>query len=100
MVGEPNRKRLDEITRNDVARWFDVDVRLVRMHQEDVKDISDFWQWAYTQFFAMVDSGEIRITFDKHGKKTLVRGEKPTTPVKKTPRPFVDLATMKLGFDR
>lgn len=97
MTGEPYVRRPNEITRVDVAKWFGIDKRYVRMHCDD--EINDFWQYAYSVFFEMMDKGLIEIQFDKHGKKMLVRVATPAAPPKKKLRPFVDLATMTLRLD-
>lgn len=99
LTGPRYVRRPNEITRFDVAKWFDVDERFVRMHATKVKEISDFWQFAYTQFFVLVDAGLIEIQFNDQGHKTLVRLAKPKAAVKKTLRPWVDLTTMQLRLD-
>lgn len=98
MRGEKYVQRPDEITRRDVARWFGVDFRLIRSHQDQREPINDFWQIAYTQFFALIDAGLIEIRFDGR-KKVLVRLAKPKAPVKKTVRPYIDFTKMSLEFD-
>jgi hypothetical protein len=100
-VGPKNVKRPREITTIDIAKWFGVDRDLVRLHIKPDGLINDFWQVAYSQFFALVDAGMIEIRFDPDGKKTLVRVPPPASPVKKTPLPFVDFSggTPRLAFD-
>lgn len=99
MKGERNVSRPEEVTRYDVARWFGIDARLVRMHNTGKEPINDFWQVNYTQLFALIDAGLIEIRWDGR-KKTLVRLAKPKAPVKKTVRPFINFQKMTLEFDR
>ncbi|HUP07666.1 MAG TPA: hypothetical protein VMU47_10975 [Caldimonas sp.] len=101
MTGEPHVRRLDEITRNDLARWFGVDIRLVRNHSSGREAINSFWQVAYSQIFGLIDDGCIKIEFTTRGKKTLVRIPKPAVAPKKKLRPFVDFtgAHPRLGLD-
>lgn len=99
MTGESFVRRPEEITRGDVAKWFDVDSRIVRWHSSGDREISDAWQVAYSFFFDLVDRGCIKVDFDRRGKKTLTRIPPSKAPVKKTSRPYVDLNSMKLAFD-
>ena len=100
MTGDPYVQRPNDITKNDVANWFGVEVRLVRMHMNGLREINNFWQVAYSQFFEMMDEGVLQIRFDGR-KKQLVKVERPagTPPPKKKLRPFVDFSTMRLGLD-
>lgn len=98
MTGESFVQRPNEITRFDVAKWFDVELRLVRMHSNGLRQINDFWQMSYSQFFHLMDTGCLKVTFEGR-RKVLVRVKAPDTPPKKKLRPYVDLGTMRLGFD-
>lgn len=99
MTGVAHVKRPTEITRADVAKWFGVDVRLIRMHGDEPEVINDFWQYAYSVFFELMDAGLIELRYE-NGKKVLVRVARPGAPVKKKLRPFVNFSDMSLGFDR
>ena len=99
MTGPKFVKRPNDVTRYDVARWFDVEGRFIRWHSSGERPINDFWQVAYSQFFALVDAGLIEIRY-VDGKKTLVRVAKPSKPPKKTLRPYIDFNKMTLGMDR
>lgn len=100
MTGLAHVKRPNEITKNDVAKWFGIDERLVRAHRDDPPGINDFWQYCYSMFFELMDAGLIEIRFNEAGKKTLVRVAKAASVKKKELRPFIDFENMSLGFDR
>lgn len=107
MRGEHHIRRNNEITFNDLARWVQVDNRRIRLHANGKDPISDMWQLIYTQFFAMVDSGELVIQWvgdpnDRRTmKKMLVRVPKPAQPPKPPIRPRIDFAEVapRLKFE-
>lgn len=100
MKGEPFVKRPQEITIRDVANWLDIHPRLVQWHASGERPVSDALQVAYSLFFHLVDAGCIKIDFDRRGSKTLTRIPPPKVAPEKKTKPYVDLRTMTLGFDR
>jgi hypothetical protein len=103
MTGEPYLRRPTEITKLDLAKWVGVDVRRIRLHTSLTEDISDSWQLIYSQFFALVDSGELVVKLEKNRNgvmtKVLVRGPKPAKPPRKPLMPRIDMATIRLKLD-
>lgn len=104
LKGVHGRPNMHAITIRDLARWFGVQRRRIRLHTEGVESISDMWQVMYSQVFHLIDSGELelRVEVDSNDKrvrrKVLVRVPKPVTPPKRPVRPHVDLSDMTLGF--
>jgi hypothetical protein len=100
MTGENYRMRPNQITRYDFAKWAGIDVREVRYHSKGIRPITDAWQIVYSQFFQLVDAGELVLQQDKRTKtKTLVRVPAPPVPPKRTLQPAIDFATMRLKLD-
>ena len=93
MTGEPHRRRDNEITRKDMARWIGVDEREIRNHvaRDYPRPISDSWQIIYSRFFYLVDTGCLVIRIQPvTRRKELVLVPKPEVPPKKPLRPRIE----------
>ena len=100
MTGPKNVSRPTEFTRYDVAKWIGVDAGDVRAHMRGRKEITDAFQIIYSQFFMLVESGELEIRYNRSTKeKILVRVPPPAVPPKRKLQPAIDFTTMRLKLD-
>lgn len=101
MKGAPNVRRRHEITRLDMARWMGVDVRYIRFHETLREPITDSFQIIYSQFFHLIESGQLVIDPNQGPKKVLIRVPPPAEPPRKPIRPHIALSSNgpKLRFD-
>lgn len=98
--GEKYLSRPTEITLYDVSKWFGITIREVNSHATRYREINDAFQIAYSQFFHLVEGGELVIEYDKSTKKkTLVRVPAPAEPPKRKLMPAIDFASMRLKLD-
>ena len=102
MVLERGKKRLTEVTLQDMARWIGCDRRDIRNHINGGEPVSDAFQIIYSRFFALLDAGELEIRIERNGpgmKKILVRVPKPATPPRRVLQPRIDYASMRLKYE-
>lgn len=86
-------------TVGDIAKWFRVDVQLIRHMEDGTLAITDKWQVQLSQFFYLLDMGLIELKVDmKNRHKSWVRAQ-PSEPPCKEPMPRVDFAAAKIKFD-
>lgn len=87
------------ITLGDIAHWFQVDYKLI-MHMEDGRlAINDKWQVKLSQFFTLLDAGEIELHVDKKNRVKSWARATPKGPACKVPMPRIDFAAGKVRFD-
>lgn len=100
MHGEPHVRRDNEVTRNDLAKWIGIDFRQVRSYERGKTPITDAMQIVFSQFFFLLDSGQLAIRFEGR-KKFLERVPPPSEPPKPQVRPHVAFGAdgPRLKFD-
>lgn len=93
-------KRKNEITKYDVAKFFNTELRDVRRHFKGTKPISKAWQIKYSHFFALLDAG--RIAFDPDSKVKTLIFVTPKEPPRPEMRPKIDFSgsSPTLKWDR
>jgi hypothetical protein len=100
LTGPSYIARPTEITRYDLAKWIGMDAGHVRAHMRGAARITDAFQIIYSQFFQLVDNGELVIEYNKKTKeKVLLRVPAPPAPPKRKLQPAIDFATMRLKLD-
>ena len=102
MVGERGKKKLAEVTLDDMRKWIGCDRRDIRNHINGSEPISDAYQLIYSRFFALLDGGELEVRIQKNGAamtKILVRVPKPATPPLRVLQPRIDYASMRLKYE-
>ena len=87
------------VTLSDVAHWFVVDVTLIYQMERGTLEITDKWQVQFSQFFYLLDTGQIEIVVDMKRRKKTWRRATPAEPPCKAPMPRIDFAATKLRFD-
>jgi hypothetical protein len=99
--GDKYRRRPNEITRHDVARWIGITMSLISQQESGIVLISDNMQMLYSKFFGLMDAGRIVIERDEDGrKKRLVQVAEPQKKnEKRSLRPFIDFNDGSLKFD-
>ena len=100
MTGPSYVQRPTEFTRYDLAKWIGVDAGDIRAHMRQRCEITDAFQIIYSQFFQLVDNGELVIQYNRSTKeKVLVRVPAPAVPPKRKLQPAIDFASMRLKLD-
>jgi hypothetical protein len=99
--GEKYKRRPNEITRHDVARWIGITLNLIQKQESGIFPISDNMQVLYSKLFNLMDAGRIAIETCEDGRqKRLVQVPAPEKKIEKNGvRPFIDFNDGSLKFD-